>query len=348
MVYIILVNWRGYADTIECLESLLRIAAPEFRVIVVDNESRDEGVAKLADWAGGRSEADRRGAPWAALPAGRVRSPTFQVLSSAARFDPATAPLVTVIRCADNLGFAAGNNVGIRAALGDPDCGWCWLLNNDTVVDPQALARLCERAQADPRIGICGSTLLYYDTPSRIQSLGGTYNRFIGRGRNLAMGRPASELPASSEIEGALDYIVGASMLVSRGFLQTVGLMNEDYFLYFEELDWSRRNAGRYRQVWARDSLVYHKEGGSIGTNSRGRMSDTALYYYNVNFLRFTRRYHNALLPFAWIYTGLKSLKMAARGDMAGAAVVLGAIADFSLRRRKTGPRLARAAGVAA
>lgn len=145
-----------------------------------------------------------------------------------------------------------------------------WLLNNDTEVQPDSLTRLVERAQEDDSIGIVGSTLLYHHNRRRVQALGGArYNRWLGVAKHIGEGQNWDKIKDNirrDEIERQMDYVVGASMLVSRRFIEAVGLMSEDYSLYFEELDWAIRGKKKgFRLAWAPDSIVYHKEGATTG-----------------------------------------------------------------------------------
>jgi len=298
MIYIILVNWRRYPDTIECLESLTRVSGPAFKIIVVDNESNPSGVDEIKLWADGARCTDATHAVWNLLPAERKRKTSVVTMTPEETFDP-TRSLVTVVQFGLNGGFAGANNIGARFALSDPTCEYVWFLNNDTVVAEWALEALLSRTITNSAIGICGSTLLYYDAPRTVQSLGGRFNCLTGRGENLGIGTPLADLPPTDAIEEQLEYVIGASMLVSRRFLEEIGLMEEEYFLYFEELNWSRRARGRYRLAWARESVVYHKEGASIGTDSRNRSSNISLYYYNLSYLKFIRRFHPRLMPIA-------------------------------------------------
>jgi GT2 family glycosyltransferase len=338
MIYVVLVNWRGYHDTIECLESLTRIRAPALKIIVVDNESRSSGVDEIKQWADGKLSTATAGSPWHLLPAERRRKPSVAIMSPEDDFDMKSSALVTVVQVSFNSGYAAANNIGARFALSDPACDYVWFLNNDTVVDENGLAALVTCVSKDPQIGVCGSTLVYYDEPTVVQSIGGRFNRFFGRGRNLHIGKPVTDLPSEASVTAQLDYVIGASMFVSRGYMSKIGFMEEKYFLYFEELDWCRRNRGQFRIAWAKDSIIYHKEGRSLGTNTRGRSSDTALYYYNVNFLRFTRHFSPLLLPLAIVKVCLVSAWFLVRQDWRGAAAVRGAIGDFLVGRRRTGP----------
>jgi GT2 family glycosyltransferase len=339
MIYVILVNWRGYDDTIACLEACSHLDAPPFRVIVVDNEASSAGISLIEDWSAGHRSVLASDPVWATLSNGEepLGERTLQVLRSESEYSCTSGPFVTWLALEANTGFAAANNAGIRMALADPTCSHAWILNNDTIPAPSALLAMLDRMAADPHIGICGSTLLYYHTPQTIQSLGGVFNPVSGRGRNIGMGMPASALPMTTQVEAQLEYVVGASMLVTRRFLEDIGPMAETYFLYFEELDWSRRSTGRYSLAWARDSLVYHKEGASIGTSSTSRPSDTSLYYYNVNRLRFTRRFHAFLLPVALVGLALKAAVFRARKDVIASRVMAMAMSDFFWNIHRTG-----------
>jgi GT2 family glycosyltransferase len=329
MIYIVLVNWRGYSDTIECLESLMRLEGPAFKIVVVDNESSESGVDQFRRWARGELRADMTSLAWRQVAGLRLREPTLSTFTTPETIDLPPNALVTIACVADNTGFAAACNLGIRLALSDAACTHVWLLNNDTIVDRRALVTLLARVARDERIGLCGSTLLYYDSPDTIQSLGGVFDAAFGRGTNLCAGESLRRLPATEVVEAKLDYLIGASMLVSRRFLDDIGPMEESYFLYFEELNWSRRARGRFRQAWARDSLIYHKEGASIGTCSRARPSELSLYCYNLNFLRFVRSFHAPLLPIGLAVVVSKLCLCAMNRDHGATAAVRSAITDF-------------------
>lgn len=289
-VYIIVVNWNGWNDTIECLESLLLLEYPDFKVVVCDNASRDDSIQKLREWGErtfGSASAD------------------FQVLSRsvAEAADSHVDAKCTLVTNAANLGFAGGNNVGLRYAIARGDAEFCWLLNNDTVVAPDALTHLVARMKQNLSVGICGSTVLYYNKRQRIQALGGGhYCRWIGLpwhyGRFTTWGSTIDQQHAESR----MNYVEGASMLVSRQFLEEIGLLCEDYFLYFEEADWAIRAEGRFTLGYAPQSIVFHKVGSSVGTSSNpARMSYTSDYFNIRNRLLFTRRHYPTALPTVWL-----------------------------------------------
>ncbi|WP_198290165.1 glycosyltransferase family 2 protein [Methylosinus sp. LW4] len=293
----------------------MRIDAPPFKIVLVDNESMEPGIDLISQWADGLLSIDMSSSAWSEAPRERLREPTLSTWTAEGLGSQPQA-LITLIRVSDNTGFAAANNLGIRLALTDTDCTHVWLLNNDTIVDHRSLTALLDRVGRDRSIGVCGSTLLYYDTPKTIQSLGGVFDPVRGRGTNLGIGKPLQLMPTTEQIESRLEYVIGASMLVTRQFLEVVGLMEESYFLYFEELDWERRSHRRFKHAWARESFVYHKEGASLGTSSRGRPSDVSLYCFNLNFLKFLATFHPSLVPAGVIIVFFKSIVAVKKRDI--------------------------------
>ena len=307
-VYVILVNWNGWGDTLECLESLLRSDYADLRVIVCDNGSKDGSLDHLRAWAEGRLEA--------LPPQGALKSLSFPALekplpylsltrrqAEAGARDAGAAPRLVLIDNEENLGFAGGNNVALRYALSRDDFSHAWLLNNDTAVAPDALSRLMERMAQKPQAGICGSPLLAYGEADRVQAQGGGYYcRWIGLAWHIGRLKRAGAPVDPARVERCMNYVVGASMLVSKRFLQEVGLLCEDYFLYFEEADWALRAHGRFTLAWAPLSIVHHKIGRSIGTSSNPRDKSATCDFYNIrNRLFFTRRYFPAALPTVYL-----------------------------------------------
>lgn len=117
-----------------------------------------------------------------------------------------------------------------------------------------ALTYLVKKAKRNPKIGLCGSLLHYYYEPERVQAINGVYNKYFA----------TSQYNTSILSLKPIDYVVGASMLISKEFIEDIGLLSEEYFLYYEELDWVMRAKGKYIQAYATESIVYHKEGATI------------------------------------------------------------------------------------
>ena len=152
-------------------------------------------------------------------------------------------------------------------------------------------------------IGMCGTVVRYYHQPSRVQSLNGSrFSYLTGQSRSFGSGRTMRTPFSPQQIATHTDFVLGASLAVSRPFVEHIGLMEESYFLYFEEIDWSARNAGRYVTAFAHGATVYHKEGGSIGSSSiPGQRSGTAEYWLTRSRLAFIRKHRPVLLPLHWV-----------------------------------------------
>lgn len=289
----VVVNWEGWRDTLVCLESLFALREGPLQVIVCDNGSRDESVARITAWLHEH--------PSVARPDGVVST--------------------HLLACPANLGYAGGLNAGIRWAQEHWNPRRFWLLNNDVQAQPGALRALLEVHAQVPDAGLCGSILLDWDRSSEVQAVGGTYRRWLG------VGRHATRLPSGGGQAAWLDvdYPVGASLLLDREYLERVGPMDDSYFLYYEEMDWAERGrrAG-YRPVVALGSRLRHKEGASTG--SRGGVRHKSMLSERhgvVNRLRITRRFWPAYLPLVWSSLWLVIADRLVHLEFARAALVL-------------------------
>ncbi len=300
---VVLVNYRRADDTIECLESLLRSSIP-LRVVVVDNGSGDGSLDAIAEWAAGR-----RAATPASAEMTRFSQPALPKPLPHARLTAAGAiagnpnAVLTLVDAGDNRGFAAGNNIGMQHLLRDPGIAHVWLLNNDTVVEASAAAALLARLDATDAIGLCGTIVRFYWRPTMVQALNGyRFNPLSGAGTPIGGNQPITRPFNPAQVAEATDFVLGASLAVSRRFIETIGLMDKGYFLYFEELDWAARNDGRFRTSFAHGATVYHKEGGSIGSSGTpGGRSAFSDYWLMRSRLRFFRRHQPWLLPWHWL-----------------------------------------------
>ena len=214
----IVLNWNGWKDTIECLRALHLCTYPELSIVVVDNGSTDDSVSRIC----------------------------------------AAFPDVTLLKNKKNLGFAGGNNVGIRHAL-DQGAEYVWLLNNDTEPAPDALCVLVVKALTDAKIGAIGSICYYADEPATVQA-------WAGSRVNLWTGH--SRLSTGPHEDHWFDALNGASLLISRAAIEAVGLLDADFFLYWEDTEFCLRlRKGGWRIGAARDSRVLHKVNASTGGN---------------------------------------------------------------------------------
>jgi GT2 family glycosyltransferase len=301
----LLLNWNGWSDTIECLESLFRSSYLDYRVVVCDNDSSDDSVQNIKNWADGHlCPYVQNDNPLYCLSTPPVPKPLdYLVLESGADSinriaDDGTCKLI-IIKTGANLGFAGGNNIGLRYILSQDDFELVWILNNDTVSEPDALTHLVDQMGKEPYAGFCGSLLLNYFSPSTVQSVGGsTFNRWTASPRDIHNSYLAVSVTDCNADKLKLDYVSGASTLVRKSLLLDVGLMSEDYFLYFEEIDWYQRARHKYTNTVSIRSIVYHKEGASIGSSSNANeRSLNADYYIVRNKIKFTKRFYPFILP---------------------------------------------------
>jgi GT2 family glycosyltransferase len=253
LVSVVTIHYNHSDVTLQMLASLREVTYPNVEIIVVDNKSTDEDPGILSD----------------------------------------SFPEITLIRSSENLGFAGGNNLGIRKAKGR----YILLLNNDTEVDPGFLEPLVEKLESDPGIGAVSPKIHFYHTPGTIQYAGfSPLNPYTVRSHGLGYGMRDT---GQFDKDAPTAYLHGAAMMVRMDVVRRVGLLAECYFLYYEELDWSQRirNAG-YRLFYVHNSLVLHKE--SIST---GKMSPLKTYYINRARLLYLRRNVTGLrFPVAVLY----------------------------------------------
>ena len=215
----ILLNWNGWHDTVACLDALKQCTFPGLTVIVVDNGSTDDSIARIQ----------------------------------------AAHPDVLLLESKTNLGFAGGNNIGIRYALAH-NADYVWLLNNDTEPAPDALSALVSKALTNDRIGAVASICYYADAPSTVQAwAGGQVNLWVGRSLNSTKPR----------VDDWFDALNGASMLVVRTAIEDAGLLDEGFFLYWEDTEFCLRLRKKgWRLAAAPDSRVLHKVSASTGGDS--------------------------------------------------------------------------------
>ena len=341
-VWVIVVNYKNWRDTILCLESLFKNRYDNFRVVLVDNHSCNKSVSNIKKWARGeidiRYPTNRR---LRHLLSPQVPKPIDLVCFSAKSVDyvetgsqPVSYASLIIIETDRNLGFGGGNNLGIRLAMANK-ADYLWLLNNDTVIDPEALVELVKKAgkyeKSGKKVGLIGSKLLFFHEPELIQGVGGIYSPFFALSRHIGVNEKDRGQYDNEMVASQMDYVIGASMFASRDFVLDVGMMCEDYFLYFEELDWIHRGMkSGWQPGYAWKSRVYHMEGASIGTSSdpskRSTLSD---YYIFRNRLVFTKRFFPVYLPSVMAGIILSACLRIARRQPGHAVVALKALWNF-------------------
>ncbi|SFD55525.1 glycosyltransferase family 2 protein [Spirosoma endophyticum] len=288
-VYIIILNYCGAFDTISCLESVFKISYLNYHIILIDNCSPDNSIDIIQNWATGKAIIEEHNQLLDTLAKPFAQKPIQYHLFN--EDDPELLNKLsiqwdlTIIKAKSNRGFSAGNNLGLSYAKAQGDAEYYWLLNNDTLVTANSLNELVkchQQYQASDKIGIVGGKLLYYNEPNIIQCLGGgIYNELLGFIRQVGDGLPVNtEHIKSSE---RLDYISGACMLVKPEFVYEVGLLAEDYFFYYEELDWCARGRKKGWGIsYTKNAIIYHKVGASVNANYKKKQKSEMSDYYSV------------------------------------------------------------------
>jgi GT2 family glycosyltransferase len=190
-------------------------------------------------------------------------------------------PGVKFIRSEANLGFAGGNNLGIRHATGD----YLFLVNNDTEFTPGLVDTLVGTLDAYPQVGIISPKIRYYHQPEKLQYAGYTKMNYY-TARNSCVGQFETDRGQYDHLTGETGFIHGAAMMVRREAIEKAGLMPENYFLYYEEMDWCERIKRAGYSVWLDTrALIYHKESVSVGAKSPLKE-----YFMNRNRILYVRR----------------------------------------------------------
>lgn len=260
-VAICIVSYRNPADVARCLEALAGSVWQDFEVVICEN-------------------------------GGDVAFDALQSLVSQSL--PQGQPVRKVL-AERNLGYAGGVNLCIANS---PDADGWWILNPDTIPSADALDAMVRRLQRGDCDAV-GNTLYLGD--GRVQSYGGLWRKSLARAVSMGHGASPDSLPDASAIEARQNYLNGASMLVSRRFVEVAGLMDDDYFLYCEEVEWCLRAIERgMRLGFASDGPVVHVQGTSTGNSTDlRRRSKLSVYLGERNRLILTRDRFPHLLPIA-------------------------------------------------
>lgn len=258
---VVLVHYNNPDDTLACLRTLSYLTVPPPHIVVVDNGSLMETAQTLLQ--GWKALCQKLGLAQPHRIGGHSQCP------------PCTTGTLSqhiFLALPRNNGFSRGNNAALRLLLTRTNCKAFWLLNNDTEPMPCALDALCTRLNQKTEAGLCGSTLVYAHIAEHLQCAGGsTLSPLTGQTRFLHEHVLVKNILECNihDTEQSMDYITGASLLVRREVFKKIGLLPEEYFLYYEDAAFclAAKKAG-FALAWAQQSIVYHKEGGSSGAKS--------------------------------------------------------------------------------
>ncbi len=298
-VYIILLNYNGWADTIECLESILRNDYPHYQIIVVDNNSQDNSIEYIKAWTEGKLDIwvnpshplRKLSFPSAPKPIPHVYydreeaekggNQKFETILEKDIPEEITTkyPLV-FIQTGKNLGFAGGNNVGIRYALARNDFDNILLLNNDTVIEKNAISELIKAKKQYCDNAIYGGRIYYYSDIDKIWYDGGRFNEWLGRSTHINIGKKNIPLKPIHKV----NFITFCLVLIPNKIIKEIGLLDESYFMYVEDLDYSYKVCKKgYKLYHVSSSKIWHK----VGASSKGELSEFSAYWMMRNRVKF-------------------------------------------------------------
>ena len=287
-ITIVTLNWNGYEDTIELLESLKKITYQNFDVVLVDNGSEGDDAEKLESNYG---------------------------------------EFVKVLRNKSNLGFAGGNNEGIKIALQN-NADYVLLINNDTVVEPDILHNLIQKFNNDERVGIVAPKINFYAEPQKIWSAGGKISKLRGSAISFSVKRGKNNFLKDELV----DFVSGCCMLIKRSLFSEIGYFDEKYFLYMEDADycWRAANAG-FKIICVPQCTILHK----VNSSSSDKYENLPLYYMTRNRLYFAKKsfpkYNEIVYAYILISMIIKSVYWLLTGRKNKILIVKKAFTDFKL-----------------
>ncbi|PIN86236.1 hypothetical protein COV19_05500 [Candidatus Woesearchaeota archaeon CG10_big_fil_rev_8_21_14_0_10_44_13] len=302
-VAIIILNWNGWKDTIECLESLFKIDYPDYDVVIVDNNSTNGSVDKIKGYLKGKTVVnskyfsyDQSNKPLKYIEVDEeyikpgkwghkaVREGVCSLFNDI--FD--RKGNIIIIKNKHNYGFAEGNNVAIDLILRMGKHDYINLLNNDTIVEREYLKFLIECFEKNKRVGMTGPKIYFYDYEGKDAKnkdkeegnddiriwFGGAKRDYI-KGSFKQEGLCKEDSPESN-IMKEVPFITGCCQLIKSEVFRKVGLYPADYYLYFDDVDFCQRVGGKFKMVYCPKSVIYHKVSSSIKSDRPKH-----IYYFN-------------------------------------------------------------------
>jgi GT2 family glycosyltransferase len=296
-VKIIILNWNGWEDTIECLESLYQIDYPNFDVLLVDNDSKDESITKIHEYLDGKFKVESKfvnynpdNKPIKYLEYSEDR---YNQLDTSEAVD---AKNLYILKNNENYGFAEGNNIAIKIALrSNPD--YIMLLNNDTVVEHDFLNKLVDVAEEDDTVGVVGPVIYYYDYEGRTDvpsNICGVVNIKHYPGYYDMVDKDPTVKPGNVEC----DWVSGAAMMIKTKEVP-IKYLNNQLFFGNEDIDMciNLKKMG-YKIVNVHSSRIWHKEGVSRKKRSSAVIKKVKMEIeVNLKFLKLHNKHYYWYLP---------------------------------------------------
>lgn len=308
-VTVVILNWNGWHDTIECLESLYQITYPNYNVVVADNLSEDNSIEKITEYCEGRiiisselvkySSANK---PIKTLINQREETPKSEEIVEIENI-PSNRKLI-IIKNEKNYGFSEGNNIAIRYALKNLNQEYILLLNNDTVVEKDFLKELVKVAESDERIGIVGPKIYYYDYDREKDIIWFAGGKINWR-RELVYSHIGQRQKDVGQFDSVkqVDWISGASLMVKTPVIKKSSLLNSKYFFGNEDVELCIKTRKKhYSAIYVPTSKVWHKVSVSRSKMEKQTMNFGDYFYFiKQNFSFLVYAYHIIEFVLVWI-----------------------------------------------
>ena len=315
-VSVIILNWNGWKDTIECLESLYQIDYPNYDIVLVDNDSKDDSIQRIMEYCKGKLKQkspfynyNPKNKPIQIFEYTKEETEkNLQTNKSKYQELPSDKKLI-LIKNDKNYGFAEGNNIGIRYSLNTLNSHYILLLNNDTVVEKHFLTEMVETGENDDKIAVIGSKTFYYnfnDKTDVLWSVGGTIDlsRYPGY-HDIDLN---DKLPTIKNSKIDVDWISGAVLLIKTDMLPSK-LLNSEFFFGCEDVDLciEMKNRG-FKMVTNLNAIVWHKAGASKSkVKFRGISKEIKT---NLKFMKAHEKNYKLHLPIYMLQVGYRYSSM--------------------------------------
>jgi GT2 family glycosyltransferase len=293
LVVAVVLNWNNPKDTVDCVASLNASTYPNLSILLVDNGSTDDSVNLFKE-----------------------------------RF-----PELELIETGENLGYAGGNNVGIRHAISQ-GAEYVFLVNNDVIVAPETVSRLVSATEGNESVGAAGALVFWRDEPEKLYAAYGVVN--FSEAIVKLVGRNSSSPDRFSE-QMEVDWVIGCAILLGRKTLEDVGELDERFFAYHDEVDWCTRARKKgYRIVLVPGARVWHAGQSSTGGE---KYASAKRYFVGRNSVLFARKHATTwqwakFMAMFFASLPLAFLRELPRGQARGVALKLWGFCD-GVRDRK-------------
>jgi GT2 family glycosyltransferase len=286
-VSIIILNWNGWKDTIECLESVYQIKYTNYNIVLVDNGSEDESIDMIRKYAAGEFDVESNFFEFKMqnkpIKIFEYTNNDIDSLSSLSEevnnIDPDRK--LFFIKNDHNYGFSEGNNIGIKFSIQILRSDYILLLNNDTIIDTDSLTELATFADNNKKVGIVGPKVYYYDKPDQVAYIGHNVNLCSGRISDPEVKNPSSPMK--------IDFIVGCGLLIKTNVIKDIGMLDPNYFLYYEDVDLCLRACkSGYDIFYVPSSKIWHK------ISLKDKRSLNSYYYGNRNSFLLIKKNRNS------------------------------------------------------